>query len=212
MNAQPAVLLDEVEEAVGEALSASHGVAKLNTAHNGMMDYILQNPGASLRELSAHFGYTVPWCCRVINSDIFQSRLAERRKDIEGLIAHDIPAQLKAAAGLAIERITEEIGKSQDPEFLLDAFDKVMHRAGYAPKVGTPPVGQAVQQQQNNYFFLSKEDLARMRPNMNPPTATPEQVGHGTSSSLPAPAPEDAVYIEEPKPSSPAADAPMPST
>jgi hypothetical protein len=160
----------------------SEALAKLNTAHDGMMDYILQNPGASLREISGHFGYTIPWVCRVVNSDIFQSRLAERRKDIEGLIASDIPAQLKATAGLAIEKIQEVLAKTEDPDTIIDAFDKVMHRAGYAPKAAAPGIGAgATLNQQNNYFVVSKEDLQQMRGNVH---------------SLPGPAPQVEAPVE----------------
>ena len=162
-------------------------LAKLNVAHDGMMDYILQNPGATLREISGYFGYTIPWVCQVVNSDIFQSRLAERRQEVEGLIARDIPAKLRAAADLSIERIIDKIGTSEDPDFLLDAFDKVMHRAGYAPKAhgGSGPGGAGVANQQNNFFYLTKEDLAQMRPGLSAERVV-EQVG----ISYPEPAPQ----------------------
>jgi DNA-binding MarR family transcriptional regulator len=171
-----------MSSALAVSTETNSAIAKLNTAHDGMMDYILQNPGASLREIAGHFGYTIPWVCRVVNSDIFQARLAERRKDIEGLIASDIPAQLKATAGLAIEKIQEVLAKTEDPDTIIDAFDKVMHRAGYAPKATVPALGAGgVVNQQNNFFVVSKEDLQEMRGNVH---------------SLPGPAPQVATPIE----------------
>ena len=167
----------------------SNAVAKLSIAHDSMMDYILENPGCTLREIAAYLGYTVPWVCRVLNSDIFQARLAARRQDVEGLIAEDIPAKLKATAGLAIERIQEKIAVSEDPDYLLDAFDKVMHRAGYAPKATPTPMGAGpVQNQQNNFFLLSKEDLANMRQGVHRLETVP--------ALLPEPAPKAVDNVE----------------
>lgn len=150
----------------------------IKAVHEAFADYMLINPGATLRELSGYFGYSVAWCCTVMNTDMFKAYLAERRKEINIQVAEDLPAKLVAAGHLATERIIEVIEKTDDPDLLVDAFDKVMHRLGYAPKA-TAPVGSPVNVQNNNVFFLSKDEHAAVREKLiqahQPPPALPDK-------------------------------------
>lgn len=134
----------------------------LNDVHKAFADYMLINPGCTLREMSACFKYSVSWICTVINSDMFKAYFEGRRQGIDVSIAEDLPARLRAAAHLATERIIEVIEKTEDADTIIDSFDKVLHRYGYAPNAKTgaqaPVIGQ-----QNNVFYLSKEDHARAK-------------------------------------------------
>ena len=128
--------------------------------HEAFADYMLINPQCRLREMSAHFGYTVAWICTVTNSDMFQAYFAKRRGDINSSIAADLPTKLAAAAHLATERIMEVVEKSDDADTLIDAFDKILHRHGYAPVSGTNP-GATINAQ--NVFYITKDELAASR-------------------------------------------------
>lgn len=134
----------------------------LNDVHEAFADYLLLNPGCTLREMKQVFGYSISWISSVTTSDMFRAYLAQRRAGVEVVIANDLPARLKAAAALATERIIETLETTSDPDVIVDAFDKVMHRYGYAPNAKT---GAQAPQQMNvqNNFFLSKDDLAQAR-------------------------------------------------
>lgn len=57
-------------------------VKALRWTHELAIDLILENPEWSQGDLARHFGYSDAWVSRVISSDAFQSKLAERRDEI----------------------------------------------------------------------------------------------------------------------------------
>jgi len=130
--------------------------------HELMVDWELQNPGGTLREMGAYFGYSVSWLSTMMNSDAYKAYRAGRLKDVHTYVALDVPAKMRALADLSIERMTEVMMKTEDADTIKDSFDKVMHRYGYAPgaqKQG--PLGSFTQT--NNVFFLSQEQHAKVR-------------------------------------------------
>lgn len=139
-------------------------IQKLSPTHELIASWILQNPDGTYRQMSVYFKYSIPWLCTVVNSDLFKAYMAERMKEINACVAQDIPAMLRATAVLAIERVTEVIEKSEDADTLIDAFDKVMHRYGYAPNSKASPAAQGGNiMQQNNVFYLNKDELKEVR-------------------------------------------------
>jgi len=154
----------------------------LSVLHESLADWILINPGGTLRDMGAHFGYSPAWLCTVLNSDMFKAYMQTRRKDIIASIAASLPEKLEAAAHLATERIIEVVQKSEDGDQIIDAFDRILHRYGYAPNAKNG-AQQHVMLQQNNVFYLSREDLMGMKgklveahaaePAVEPPQAPP---------------------------------------
>ena len=109
----------------------------MSPTHLLMAEWIIQNPGKTLRDMGAFFGYSSPWLSQIINSDMFKAHLAGRVKDIQAVVTQDVPEKMRALATLSIDRMTEVVQTSSDPELLLDSFDKIMHRYGYAPNAKT---------------------------------------------------------------------------
>lgn len=137
----------------------------LSHLHEALADYMLINPGCTLREMAQVFGYTGAWICTVTRSDMFQAYMAERREHVSALVHESLPKKLEAAAHLATERLIETLERTSDGEMIVDIFDKVLHKCGYAPgaRSGAGVVGQAgtVNVQQN--FYLNAEELAQAR-------------------------------------------------
>lgn len=147
---------------------AGTGVQKLSHTHEAVMDWLVLNPDRSLRECADHFGYTQPWLSTLIHSDIFQAKLAERRLEVNARIAASIPEKLTAVADIALDKLAEKVSASEDPDFILDAADRALHRMGFAPASARNPGGSpglpgpgpgAVQ----NNFFITGNDLAQAR-------------------------------------------------
>lgn len=157
----------------------------LSHLHEALADYMLINPGATLREMGAYFGYSIPWLSRVITSDMFRAYLSERRKDINAAVAEDLPSKLVAAAHIATERMMEIVTTTTDPELVIDSFDKILHRCGFAPSAKTP-----VAQPQNvqNNFFLSPTDLASAREQLIRQHQPSELTVQGESTEVSVPA------------------------
>jgi len=161
----------------------------MTPTHELMGEWILQNPGGTLREMGAHFGYSETWLSQVINSDMFKAYMAQRMGDIQSYVSLDIPQKMAHLANQSIERMREVLEKTNDAEVIKDSFDKVMHRYGYAPNArnAIQPDGPKPGAVQNNVFFLSAEDHARVKeklinshaqpaePQALPPPAQPAQ-------------------------------------
>lgn len=139
-------------------------LVKLSTTHEMLMNWLVLNPEKSLRECADHFGYTQSWVSQIIHSDIFQHALAEKQEKISMRVAESIPAKLARAADIAIEKLTEHLEKTEDPEFILSASDKILHRMGFAPQSARAPAGgtSGGLNQQNN-FFVQASDLSAAR-------------------------------------------------
>lgn len=134
----------------------------ISHVHEAFADYMLTNPGCTLRELAAQFGYTPPWISSVINTDMFKAYLRDRRNGIATMVDQGLPAKLEAAGHLATERIIEVLAKTDDPDLIVDSFDRIMHRLGYAPGKGQTANAPG-QVTNNNVFFVEKSDLAEAR-------------------------------------------------
>lgn len=159
---------------MGELVNISH-------KHEALLNWLVLNPDKSLRECADHFGYTQSWVSSIIHSDIFQVALKEKQLAIAAKVADSIPAKLRRAADVALEKLTTKVEESEDPEFLLDATDKILHRMGYAPASARNPAGSpaahggAPLAQQNN-FFIGAGDLAAARELMRGAGAAPVQL------------------------------------
>ena len=129
----------------------------LSHRHEMLLNWLVLNPDKTLRECADHFGWTQSWLSSIIHSDIFQSALRQKQQDIAVRVAGSIPEKLRAAADIGVEKLAAHLEKSEDPEFILDATDKILHRMGYAPQSARNPAGSPVNQQNN--FFIGAGDL-----------------------------------------------------
>ena len=160
-------------------------LVKLSTTHEMLMNWLVLNPEKSLRECADHFGYTQSWVSQIIHSDLFQHALKEKQERIALRVAESIPAKLARAADIAVEKLTDQLEKTEDPEFILSATDKILHRMGYAPQSTRNPAGgpPPTLNQQNN-FFLQASDLEAARELMRASTALGPQADEVRPLSL----------------------------
>lgn len=156
-----------------EESNGRNAVAKLSYMHEGILNWLLQNPHKSLRECADEHGISQGWLSQLIHSDIFQAKLKERQESVFVEIAQDIPTKLRGVADQALEKVSQILEKTEDTAVVVDIFDKALNRLGYAPqKGGAQPA--APTNQQNNIFVASKEDLAAARQFLTGPAPTME--------------------------------------
>lgn len=136
----------------------------MTPTHELMGEWILQNPGGTLAQMGAFFGYSISWLSQVINSDMFRAYMKDRLGNVQAVVQQDVPAKMAVLAHVACDRMLEVLQSSGDPEIIKDGFDKVMHRYGYAPnaKTGLHPQGPAIGTQ-NNVFYLNREQFAEVQ-------------------------------------------------
>ena len=146
-------------------MSASAELQKVSFTHEAIILWLLENPHRSLRDCAAYFDYTPAWLSTVIHSDAFQEQLRKRQDELATLTGQDIRKKLNVAADIALEGLTRQLETTQNPGFLLDATDKLLHRMGYAPASARNPGGNITSQTTNiqNNITVSATDLAEAR-------------------------------------------------
>jgi hypothetical protein len=142
---------------------AATQISEMRPTHEGILDHVLARPHATLRELAAVTGYSVSWLSQVMRSDCFKAAYDARRGDLNCEIMMSITDRLQALSHLAIDKIEAQLTNTENPDFILDSFDKIMHRTGYAPNSLKTVQGTGPALQQNNVFLVDKEFLGTMR-------------------------------------------------
>ena len=169
-------------------------ICKVAPRHEQIINWFLANPHRTNGDCAAFFGVTRAWLSTIKRSDAYQARMRQRLDEM----AEDVRAEfieqmnmgtlgkLSIAADLAVEKLTEKIEEAEDPEFLLDCTDKLLHRMGFAPK--STPVALTPQTVNNNTLNVSVSagDLAEARQLLGGVMNTIQP-----SASLPAPLEED---------------------
>lgn len=140
-------------------------IGKVSHKHEAILNWMLLNPEQPLYRCAQEFGVTQAWLSVVINSDLFQQRLAERQDGVfEGTVL-TLRQKLAGVAECAVERLGEKVSQSNDPAFLLQAADKTLKALGYGGGGNATSQGN-VSATQNNFFFVDKGTLGEARKRM----------------------------------------------
>ena len=79
--------------------SAALAIDRVKYTHDAMIDLIIAQPAISQGELAKHFGYSQPWVSRIMNSDAFLARLAQRKAEIvDPQLTLSVDEKLRAVA------------------------------------------------------------------------------------------------------------------
>lgn len=156
-------------------------IQRLSHRHEALANLLVLNPHLTLREISQRIGYTQAHLSRIINSDAFRRLLAERSERIAAEVCRSIPERLTDLATLAIDKMTEQLEKTENPDFILDAFDQALSKLGYSGK--QPAAQPAVNVQQT--FVLSREELHTARAEIISANSEEPENALPTGQSLP---------------------------
>jgi hypothetical protein len=124
-----------MEPLKGTELGRTNGIEKVNYSHDAMIDVILAQPGVSQVQLAAMFGYTQGWVSRVIGSDAFQARLAERKVEIVNPeIKATFDDRLKGLANQSLDIIQRKLDATQSADLAVKALDLSTKALGYGAR------------------------------------------------------------------------------
>lgn len=105
------------------AQKASGGLVKVTYTHEAMIDLILQEPTVSVKELAELFNYSPAWVSRILASDSFQARLAQRKSDlIDPLIAQSLNERMKGVTIQSLEIIKGKLETEESASYALEAL------------------------------------------------------------------------------------------
>ena len=112
--------------------------APLPYTHEAMIDLILAEPSVTSKELAALFGYSSPWVSRILASDSFQARIAERKAAlIDPSITRRIDERFRAIAVQSTEVLQQRLDAEEGAALALDALSvatSAMRAVGRAAK------------------------------------------------------------------------------
>lgn len=166
---------------------AEKQVEKVSDWHRNLIEYLIANPRATLRELSREFGVTIGWLSVIKNSDSFRAELEKRREEHSGYISATVADKLTAVAEVTLEEILERFDGPDRASIplsgLRDIADVSLKSLGFGAKAGgnTSPVGG----DQYNFYVTDKETLATARQRMAAlHTQQPQVINYEPSESV----------------------------
>ena len=115
--------------------SAAGAIARVKYSHDAMIDLIIANPAVSQNQIAAHFGYSVPWVSRVMNSDAFLTRLAIRKSDlVDPVISFSIEEKFKALADKSLDVVLEKLTITNSADLALKGLEIASKALGYGAR------------------------------------------------------------------------------
>jgi hypothetical protein len=97
---------------------------KISYTHDAMIDLIMQDPTVTSRELAEVFGYSQAWVARILVSDSFQARLAQRKSAlVDPIIARSLNERLRGVAMRSMDIIEEKLATEPSAAYAMDALE-----------------------------------------------------------------------------------------
>ena len=138
---------------------SDYNLTKLNHTHEGIMRWLVLNPGRLLRDCASELGVTQPWLSQIINSDMFQGEYKRRCREAGVADAYSIGSKLGGLAVKAIERLDEKLDDPEaTPGFVRETADMALRHLGY----GTNRAAEAPAAP-NNLFLVNGDLLIQAR-------------------------------------------------
>lgn len=98
-------------------------VVKVSHIHECIINEMLLEPRITQVQLCEMFGYSPGWMTRLINSDSFQARLAERRQElIDPAIKARLNDRLKSVVMQSAEQIQRKLDAGDNAQLALDSL------------------------------------------------------------------------------------------
>ena len=115
--------------------SAASALDRVRYSHDAMIDMLIANPAITQNELAKAFGYTAPWVSRIMNSDAFNARLAQRKADIvDPTIVLSIDEKLKALASKSLDVVLDKLTLTNSPDLAMKALETTTKALGYGAR------------------------------------------------------------------------------
>ncbi len=131
-------MLEDIGMLPGKSAPTMGAVAKMNYSHQDMIDFIISNPGCTLKQVASRYGYTEAWICNVQASDAWKSAFAARRAEIvDPTLVQTVNERFEGITILSLERLKQKLEAPQvSDNVVLKAVElgaKAMGVGGNAP-------------------------------------------------------------------------------
>lgn len=150
-------------------MSESASIKKVSAWHEELMDFMMAQPRAGLREAADYFDVSMSWLSTVKNSDAFQEAWAVRRGLHSSAIDQGIRERVEGLAEVTIETMTRKIekeGESMGLSTLREVSETALKSLGFGQKnanANTLPQGQGNTTIHGNVVMIDRNVLAEAR-------------------------------------------------
>lgn len=143
--------------------ATTQAIRKINYSHDAMIDLIIADPGVHQNHLALAFGYSAAWVSRVMSSDAFQARLAERTSElVDPTIRQTVEERFKSLVIRSMEILAIKLNRPPEeiPDNLALRTLELSSRAlGYGAK---EPPAPHVQVNMNVHLEEMGENLTKL--------------------------------------------------
>lgn len=115
-------------------MAQSLQISRISYRHESILRWLVANPHAPLGQCAAEHGITQAHLSIIIHSDAFQARYREMQKELNDEVTSSVHDKLLGLAHQGLDRLSNILPVVQDPEFVLDATERVLQNLGYGPK------------------------------------------------------------------------------
>lgn len=143
INAEISAFVRQQSAPLQGTASAANSIARVKYTHDGFIDMLLENPAISQTAIANHFGYSGAWVSRVMNSDAFLARLAQRKSDIvDPTIAATLEEKFRTLASLSLDVVIDKLSTVKNPDTALKALEISSRALGYGARQANVNVQQ----------------------------------------------------------------------
>lgn len=127
--------------------------------HRRLIEHMLADPTATIDEMASAMSVYPSSVAQIVNSDLFQARIHELRKEGTDVAIATIKERLAALANYGLEKLSQRICLETDPEKIARIVDMALRnmKGGATGALGTPQTLQA------NFFVASPDQLSTAR-------------------------------------------------
>jgi len=147
-------------------MAQSDQIQSVKAWHEELMDFMLAQPRAGLKETSEYFGVSMSWLSVVKNSDAFKDAWEKRRENHSSAVSVSLVQRVEALAEVALETMTQKLereGESIGLSTLREVSETALRSLGFGMRE-SPRAGQNAQTiTNNNMIVVDRETLARAR-------------------------------------------------
>lgn len=147
-------------------MSASASIQKVSPWHEQLIDFMLAQPRAGLKETSEYFGVSMAWLSTVKNSDAFREQWAKRRESHSSAVSVTLVQRVEALAEVALETMTERLereGASIGLSTLREVSETALKSLGFGNRDGNLRANTINATTNNTMIVVDRDTLARAR-------------------------------------------------
>lgn len=162
--------------------SAAGALQRVRYSHDAVIDLMIARPDLNQGQIAKHFGYTQSWLSRIVNSDAFNARLAQRKTElVDPSLLLTIEEKFKAAVDTSLGILQEKLELTKSPDLALKVAE-----------LGTKALGYGARQQNVNVQQNFVVALPQKAPSIE---AWGEKYGGGGGNAVPLLTPEQVTDV-----------------